>query len=389
MEPAGSGPRPVVLQRCDTFVGRTTNWLYDHLRNVHRHEPVVLADRLQNREEFPQLTAVTLSGSIPARVWRKLAPGKVYPGDVRMLRRYAPGLLHSHFGYVATGDFQLQATLDMPWFVSFYGADLYLLGRQSEWVDAYGPMFERCERVLALGPTMAEGLVRIGCPAEKISIHPLGIDSAGIPSAPRTLHRDEPLRILFAGTFREKKGIPYLLDAAAALHRSGIRFELHLVGDAAGRPGDAGTKEEVFRRIREHGLEALTQHHSWLSFDDLVRLALRCHVFVAPSVTASDGDAEGTPFVIQQMMATGMPVISTLHSDIPFIYGEHAHMLVPERSGQAIADRLKAYAEEPSRITTDGLLLSKHIREAFDVRTCAAALSDLYDRHAVNGSQPR
>jgi len=386
---AGPEARPVVLQRCDTFVGRTMNWLYDHLRNVQRHDPVVLADRFQNRGEFPELTAITVSGSIPARAWRKLVPGRMYPRDVRMLRSYDPKLLHSHFGYVARWDSQLRAILDVPWIVSFYGADLYLLGREPEWVDAYGRMFEQCARVLALGPKMAEGLVQIGCPPDKIAIHPLGIDPSSFPSVPRTRRGDEPLRILFAGTFREKKGIPYLLDAAGVLHGRGIRIELHLVGDAARRPGDAATKEEVFRLIRRHGLEAVTQHHSWLAFEDLVRLALRCHVFVAPSVTASDGDAEGTPFVIQQMMATGMPVISTLHSDIPFIYGEHAHMLVPERSGQAIADRLMAYAEEPSRITADGLLLSKHIREKFDVRRCAASLSDLYDQVATNGSRQR
>jgi len=43
----------------------------------------------------------------------------------------------------------------------------------------------------------------------------------------------------------------------------------------------------------------------------------------------------------------------------------------------------------PSRITADGLLLSKHIREKFDVRRCAASLSDLYDQVATNGSRQR
>ncbi|HEX7090782.1 MAG TPA: glycosyltransferase [Longimicrobiales bacterium] len=379
-------PRPVALERCDTFVGRTMNWLYDHLRVVPRHSPVVLADRLQNRDEFPELVAMTLRSSVGGRIWRRLAPERMYPGHVRTLRRHGPRLLHSHFGYVAAGDDQLHAALGVPWFVSFYGADVYMLGRQPEWVDTYGRVFEKCQRVLALGPRMAEELQRLGCPAEKISIHPLGIDPAGLPSVPRELRNGEPLRVLYAGTFREKKGIPYLLDGVALVRDAGVRVELHLVGDAAAKDGDAQTKEEVFRRIRGHGLEDCTHHHSWLRFDDLVRLALQCHVFVAPSVTAKDGDAEGTPFVIQQMMATGMPVISTLHSDIPFIFGPHAHLLVPERCGQAIADRLKAYAEEPSRLTEDGRRLGSHVREALDVRRCAAALSDLYDRYAGSGS---
>jgi colanic acid/amylovoran biosynthesis glycosyltransferase len=362
------------------------NWLYDHLRVVPRHSPVVLADLLQNRDEFPELVAMILHRSVGRWVWRRFVPGRMYPGDVWTLRRYGPRLLHSHFGYVAAGDEQLHAALGVPWFVSFYGADVYMLGRQPEWVDRYGRVFEKCQRVLALGPRMAEELRRLGCPEEKISIHPLGIDPAGLPSAPRELRNGEPLRVLYAGTFREKKGIPYLLDAVALVRDAGIRVELHLVGDASGKKGDAHTKEEVFRRIRGYDLEGCTHHHSWLRFDDLVRLALQCHVFVAPSVTAQDGDAEGTPFVVQQMMATGMPVISTLHSDIPFIFGPHAHLLVPERSGEAIADRLKSYAEDPSRLTADGLRLSSHIRETLDVRRCAAALSDLYDRYTGSGS---
>jgi colanic acid/amylovoran biosynthesis glycosyltransferase len=386
MKEAALDSRPVVLERCDTFVGRTMNWLYDHLRVVPRHSPVVLADRLQNRDEFPELVAMTPRRSVGRWIWRRLVPGRMYPGHVRALRRYRPRLLHSHFGYVAAGDDQLQAALDIPWFVSFYGADVYMLGRLPQWVDTYGRMFEKCRQVLALGPRMAEELQRLGCPPEKISIHPLGIDPASLPSAPRELRNGEPLRVLYAGTFREKKGIPYLVDAVALARDAGVRVELHLVGDASGRDGDAETKEEVFRRIRGHHLEDCTHHHSWLRFDDLVRLALGCHVFVAPSVTAHDGDAEGTPFVIQQMMATGMPVISTLHSDIPFVFGPHAHLLVPERSARAIADRLITYAEDPSRLTADGLRLASHIREALDVRRCAAALSDLYDRYAENGS---
>ena len=62
---------------------------------------------------------------------------------------------------------------------------------------------------------MKETLEQIGCPAEKVTIHPLGIDVENLPSRPRTLEQGEPLRVLFAGTFREKKGIQYLIEAAA------------------------------------------------------------------------------------------------------------------------------------------------------------------------------
>jgi colanic acid/amylovoran/stewartan biosynthesis glycosyltransferase WcaL/AmsK/CpsK len=374
------GDLPIALQRCDQFVGRTMNWLYDHLRVVPDYAPVVLCDRLQNREEFPELEAQQIDRErLLLRIWQRVVKGRLYPPDLRELRRLNPRVLHSHFGYVAEGDLTLQRGLGCPWLIGFYGADVYLLGRMSEWQDRYAPIFDQASRVLALGPAMAAALTELGCRSEKIGIHPLGVDVEKIPSAPRRLTPGQPLSILYAGSFREKKGIPYLIHAVHLLKLAGVRFRLHLVGDASGRPQDVDTKAEVFQLIGQFGLEASVKHYSWLPFKEMLDLALQCHVFVAPSVTASDGDAEGTPFVIQQMMATGMPVITTQHSDIPFVFGEYSHLLVPERDARAIVDRVQQYVDSPDRIPEDGSALNMQVRRHFDMRECAKALATIYD----------
>jgi colanic acid/amylovoran biosynthesis glycosyltransferase len=378
---------PVALQRIDQFVGRTTNWLYDHLRCVSRYTPVVICDALVNREEFPLLAARRLDrGSFTRRAWCRIAGTRPYPVDVWHLRKLVPAVLHSHFGYVAVDDLPIQRALNLPWIVSFYGADAY---QRADWQDRYPQVFDQTARVLALGPAMAARLAALGCPPEKILVHPLGVDVEVIPSRPRLLEPGEPLRLLFAGTFREKKGIQYVIEAAALARRAGVRVELQLVGDTLGKPGDSETKEQVFRDIRQRGLEDVVTHHSFLSFQALVELALRSHVFVAPSVTAADGDAEGTPFVLQQMMATGMPAIATLHSDIPYLFGEHAHLLVPERDAPAIAQRLQQYAADPERLVSDGALLRDRVRQAIDVRACAARLGDVYDAACAAAPRPR
>ena len=372
------GRQIVALQRCYQFVGRTENWLYDHLRFVPRHNPIVLCDALLNRDEFPELQTWCFNWSIMRRVWHRLAKNHLYPSERQRLKRLAPCVLHSHFGTQAVTDYVLHRTLNVPWVVSFYGADVYE-GPQAERQRTYARLFDETARVLALGPVMKEQLERLGCPEEKITIHPLGVDVEDLPSEPRILKRGEPLRVLFAGTFREKKGIHCLIEAAAMAQRAGLRLKLELVGDSAGKPGDRETKDEVYHQIRRLGLEDLVTHRSFLSFRELVALALRSHVFVAPSVTAATGDAEGTPFVLQQMMATGMPAISTVHSDIPYLFGKHSHLLVPERDARAIAGRLQRYVDDPDTLVADGAALRDQIRRAFDVRKCAAQLSDLYD----------
>lgn len=381
--------QPVALQHCDTFVGRTMNWLYDHLCAVPRYTPVVLCESLAHRDEFPELEAWEIpSRRLSWRMWARLRNGRLYPPYRARLRRLHAQVLHSHFGYVAEGDRVLRGDLECPWIIGFYGADVYELGQLQEWRDRYEPMFAQADKVLALGPVMAAALQRLGCPPEKIAVHALGVDTAALPRRPRVLKRGEPLQILFAGTFREKKGIEYIIEAAHLIRAAGVPFTLHLVGDAGtfGKPGDAETKAAVFQSITRLGLDDAVVHHSWLAFKQLLDLALRCHVFVAPSVTAQDGDSEGTPFVVQQMMATDMPVVATQHTDIPFLFGEHAHLLVPERDARAIADRLRAYFDAPDRLIADGITLGRQIRGAFDVRRHAAALADLYDEVVRVGS---
>lgn len=353
------------------------NWLYDHLRFIPRYTPLILCDRRLHRDEFPDLEDWCPPWSLTRRLWHHLTGSRLYPGERRQLQRLAPCLLHSHFGSVAMHDYRLQRRLDLPWIVSFYGADAYQ-GCQAALRQRYARVFAHATRVLALGPVMQARLEQLGCPAEKIVIHPLGVDVERLPYRPRNLKPGEPLRMLFAGAFREKKGIDYVIEAAALAQQAGVRFELLLVGDASGKPGSRETKEAVFRRIGQLGLEKVVTHYSFLCFQELIALALWAHVFVAPSVTAADGDAEGTPFVIQQMMATGMPVVATVHSDIPFVFGEQSHLLVPERDAPAIAHRMQLYVNEPEALVTDGAQLRERIR-AFDIRDCAARLSDLYD----------
>jgi colanic acid/amylovoran biosynthesis glycosyltransferase len=369
----------IALQRYSQFVGRTTNWLYDHLRFVPRHKPFVLCDALVNRDEFPDLDAWCIDDwSYMRRVWRRLTHNRFYPNECRTLKRLEPCVLHSHFGGSSVHDRALQQSLGIPWVVSFYGADVYQ-GQQEMKQQKYARLFDKAARVLVLGPMMKQQLERLGCPGKKIVIHPLGVDVRSLPSEERILTRGETLRVLFAGTFREKKGLRYLIDAAALARRAGVRLHLEIVGDAAAKPGDAEAKDSVLRRIGSLGLEEIISHHGYLKFRELVALALRSQVFVAPSVTASTGDAEGTPFVLQQMMATGMPVISTIHSDIPYLFGDYKDLLVPERDSRAIADRLQRYAEEPDTIVANGMAMRERICDAFDARKCAGRLSDLYD----------
>src|SRR5262245_58626671 len=83
-----SRPAPIAVQRCDRFVGRTLNWLYDHLRFVPRYQSFVICDSLENRGEFPEMTAIQYDRNSLARaIWRRISGTDAHPLAVRLLRQ--------------------------------------------------------------------------------------------------------------------------------------------------------------------------------------------------------------------------------------------------------------------------------------------------------------
>jgi len=379
----------IAIQRCDRFVGRTMNWMYDHFRHLPRYRPVVLAGLLENRDEFPEVEARLWGGeSLPRRVWRTASRGRVFPPDLLGLRKEGPAVLHSHFGWVATGDHELRRALDIPWVVGIYGADAWEIPRDARRRARLERVFRDADLVLPLGPVMSEQLHQLGCSRDKLLVHNLGVDVQALAFTERQRAPEAPLRLLFAGTFREKKGVEYLVEAVHLLRSRGLPIHLDLVGDVAGKPGDSATKAEILARIARWDLEPHVTRHPFLPFDRLVDLAHRCHVLVAPSVTAASGDREGTVFVIQQMMATGMPVVSTRHADIPYAFGALSDRLVPERDAGALADALQPYLEDEEALSREGRRFRAHAEENLDIRVACTALADAYDS-VIAGQRPR
>lgn len=83
-----------------------------------------------------------------------------------------------------------------------------------------------------------------------------------------------------------------------------------------------------------------------LSHSALVDELYRHDVFMAPSVTAADGDTEGgAPMTLIEAAASGMPVVATEHCDIPDVLSEGRHLLVPERDVDGLVDRLRWLAD--------------------------------------------
>ena len=74
-----------------------------------------------------------------------------------------------------------------------------------------------------------------------------------------------------------------------------------------------------------------------------------------------------------------MPVVSTVHCDIPYVTrpGESA-LLAPERDPAALADALRSLLDDPERWEEMGRAGRRHVEERHDIATEARRLEDRY-----------
>ncbi|OZV69234.1 glycosyltransferase family 4 protein [Winogradskyella aurantia] len=136
-------------------------------------------------------------------------------------------------------------------------------------------------------------LLEVGVPEPKILYLPLGVEVAEVASKREAKYK-KPIKLLYAGTVTQRKGIKYLLEAIKSYDSSEI--ELHIYGHVQG-------SGEAFKAY-----EADVCYHGPVSQTELFTLYKNFDFLVLPSIF------EGFGLVIIEAMAAGLPVVTTKHT---------------------------------------------------------------------------
>src|SRR5205085_9701304 len=105
------------------------------------------------------------------------------------------------------------------------------------------------------------------------------------------------------------------------------------------------------------------------------------HVFLLPSVTAANGDQEGTPVSLIEAQATGLPVVSTFHSGIPEVVRDReTGFLVPESDVNLLTERLEYLADHPDCWEIMGSKGRAHVEAHYDIARLNRDLVALYEK---------
>lgn len=241
--------------------------------------------------------------------------------------------------------------------------------------NIYQPLFASGDYFLANCEFFKRRVIELGCDPKLIKVHGSGLDYSRFPFQIRQFPENGLVRIATTGRLVEKKGIEYAIRAVAQVlkQRSDLNLEYIIIGD-----GELQTQFEqlIVSLNAEKSIKLLGSK----SQSEIIDLLKSSHIFIAPSVTASDGNQDAPINVLKEAMAMGLPVISTLHGGIPELVEQGVSgFLVPERDEKAIADKLIYLIEHPESWAAMGEAGRSKVEQHYDLNRLNDRLVALYE----------
>ena len=220
---------------------------------------------------------------------------------------------------------------------------------------------DRVDRFVAPSAFMADRLVDIGVPGDRLIVKPHFTSDPGHRPAPPSASNE----VLFIGRLASAKGLRTLLRAweryaDAAVDSSGDGPRLTIVGDG---PLASEAHESAPRGVEFAG---------WLSHADVQQRMLGARAFVFSSEWY-----EPFGMVLIEAMAAGLPVVATTASDAARITGTPPKLVAPAGDERALATCLGQL--DDATVDDVGQLARHRFLDMFSETVGVGALVDLYD----------
>ncbi len=332
-----------------------------------------------------------LDGPVLADLGRR--PRRLGAGGSEMSRTTLPvGLLHAgrtrhaarffrdtgtevamgEFGVFACKLLDAARRSDVRYFVHFHGWDASRVLSDPKVLRLYDDLWARAQGFFAPSRFIADKLIAVGCPADRIAVTPCGVDPDAFPMSARV-----PGRCIMVGRMVDKKAPLVSIRAFARVADKHPDARLDVIGDG---PRLAECKAEVAGmdlpegRILFHGV----QPH-----DTVRRMMSEASIFLQHSVTTPDGNTEGLPVSVLEAMSAGLCVVSTRHSGIPeAVIDSESGLLVDEHDTEAMAQVLDHALADPAMCAGLGDAAAARVRASF---TIDHAIETLRDRMGLTG----
>ena len=303
------------------------------------------------REGHAVTVACSVSGSLAepleaARIPVRPLVGKIVKRRVSLpyalglrniLGRESFDLVHAHVYSSAAASALATAGTSLPLVVTEHTEALWQ-GTNGRLFSAW--MYRRVARVIAVSDAIRHRLIeRDRVPPSRITVVPNSVPPAremhgDILPLPADLMGEGPV-VGVVARLQPEKGVTNFLRAAASVARELPEARFVVVGDGPLRKEMLGLAEELGVRDRVLFLGFRPDAQALIELMDIVAV---------PSVS------EGTPLVVLEAMAAGVPVVASRVGGIPDqIRDGHEGILVPPGDSRALGDALLGLLRNPER----------------------------------------
>ncbi len=377
--------RPVVASYCTTFLKPEMLHIYRQVTGLKRHDTFVVCKERQCAEKYPMPEGgVELAPGVRSnfirRFWLKYIkrePPIVYRGEygvlARLLERRSADLMHVYFGHTGVHLLPFIQRWPKPAVVSFHGMDIQTRAHDSAYEVRLRELLKAATLVLARSHSLMERLAALGCPSAKLRMNRTGIPLEHFLFVDRPAPQDGAWHFVQACRLIEKKGIDDALHAFARFSAAHPKASFTIAGE--------GPLRGPMEKLRDDlGLKDKVQFAGFLNGADLCALYHRAHVFIHPSRMTEDQNQEGVPNSMLEAMATGLPVLATLHGGIPeAVRDGSSGFLVAERDRDGLFDAMMKLTADPGKWQSMGWAASTQVMEDFESSMQIEKLECAYD----------
>lgn len=293
---------------------------------AHKKIPGVRVFYYYGMSNFLHLEGYGALGSSNSKYWYNLQrkfKGKPYPFLYKKLlkrsfKKNKIDVVLAEYGPTASDHLPAIREMNLPLVVHFHGYDATRKGALKIY-DNYKEVFSYASYVIGVSRKMVEQLINIGCPREKVIYNVCGPDPLFSEVQAKFLKK----QFIAVGRFVDKKA-PYLTILA-------FKQVLKVIPDAKlVMAGNGPLLNACQNIVKLNGLEKNVEFLGVISPQKYRELLAESFAFVQHSLTADDGDSEGTPVSILEASAAGLPVISTRHAGIPDVINHDKSGLLTE-----------------------------------------------------------
>ncbi|MGH9628470.1 MAG: glycosyltransferase [Bryobacteraceae bacterium] len=299
----------------------------------------------------------------------------------RMVQRLASFLVRERIDVVlaefATNAFDLVEpcrAAKVPLVVHCHGFDVYVNDLLNTHKQDYRRLFRTAAEIVVVSHAMQRRVEALGAPPERIHVNWCGVDETlFVPTDAGA----NPAVLFAAGRFVEKKG-PHL--TILAFHEARKNFpEARLV-----MTGDGPLLDACKQLVRALRLADCVEFTGRQDHEGVAKRMSEARALAQHSVTAPDGDCEGSPVAIVEAGAAGLPVVATRHTGIldTVVEGETG-FLTDEHDIEGMAKYMVTLFENPALASRMGRNAREHVAARFSMDRVIHRLHSILEKAAA------